>query len=200
MAVHRRRSTVEQQAVARGPVPGGPVAGWWWFLVTGIAWLLVSLTLFRFDVTSVATLGVMIGVLFLAAGGNEFAIAAVRRDWRSFHFVLGIIFVVGGIWCFVRPVGTAVEVASVLGFLLLFKGSMDLIGSLLARQLSELWWLGAIVGSFEILLAFWASQSFIETRLALIVLWVGFSALLRGIGEIVLAFELRSAGRATAPV
>jgi hypothetical protein len=34
----------------------------------------------------------------------------------------------------------------------------------------------------------------------LIVLWVGFGALFRGIGEIVLAFELRSARRAASPV
>ena len=30
---------------------------WWLFLVTGIAWLLISLIVLRFDVTSIAAVG-----------------------------------------------------------------------------------------------------------------------------------------------
>ena len=176
------------------------VTGWWWFLVTGVSWLLVSLILFRFDLTSLAAVGVLLGVVLLMAGANEFALSAMRVGWRWFHVVLGVLFVIGGIWCFVRPIGGAVELASILGFLLLFKGSLDLIGSFMVKEVSEVWWLGAITGALEILLAFWVSQSFIQTRLTLIVLWVGFTALFRGISEVVLAFELRTAGRATTPL
>lgn len=190
-----------EQVQQRGVVSADEfTGGWWWFLVTGIAWLLVSLVLFRFDVTSVATLGVLLGVLFLIVAVNEFAISTIRASWRWVHVLLGILFVIGGIWCFVRPVGSAVELASILGFLLLFKGSLDLIGSIMSKEVSELWWLGTIVGVLEILLAFWASQSFIQARLALIILWVGLGTLLRGLGEIVLAFELRAARRRMSPV
>jgi uncharacterized membrane protein HdeD (DUF308 family) len=59
------------------------------------------------------------------------------------------------------------------------------------RPANELWWLGVIVGTFEILLAFWASQQFFAPRAALIIVWVGFAALFRGISEIVLAFGVR---------
>jgi hypothetical protein len=44
-------------------------------------------------------------------------------------------------------------------------------------------------------LGFWASQQFFAPRALLIITWVGFSALLRGVGEIVLAFEVRRIGR-----
>jgi uncharacterized membrane protein HdeD (DUF308 family) len=189
-----------EQVQQRGAVASESTGGWWWFLVTGIAWLVVSLVLFRFDVTSVATLGVLLGVLFLMVAVNEFAISTIRTGWRWLHVLLGIFFLIGGIWCFVRPVGSAVELASVLGFLLLLKGSLDLVGSIMSKDVSDLWWLGTIVGIFEILLAFWASQSFIEARLTLIILWVGLGTLLRGLGEIVLAFELRSARRRLSPV
>jgi Short repeat of unknown function (DUF308) len=184
----------------RGVSDARAVSGWWWFLVTGIAWLLVSLILFRFDVSSVATVGVLLGLLLITAGVNEFVESAMRQGWRWFHVVLGVLFVIGGIWCLVRPIGGAVELASILGFLLLFKGSLDLIGSIMSGEEGELSWLGAIVGFLEILLAFWVSQSFIETRVTLLVLWVGFMAMFRGFSEIVLAFELRSADRAVSPV
>jgi uncharacterized membrane protein HdeD (DUF308 family) len=46
-----------------------------------------------------------------------------------------------------------------------------------------------------VLLGFWASQQYYPARAALILLWVGFFALFRGITEIVTAFQVRSAGR-----
>lgn len=165
---------------------------WWVFLIVGIAWFMISLVLFRFDFTSVATVGVLLGVLFLGAGVNEFAMMAARPDWRWLHGAMGVLFIIGGIWAFARPIGTAVELASIFGFLMILKGSLDLIGSALSRESNELWFLGLLVGIFEILLGFWASQTFIQPVLALIVLWAGFMALFRGVSEIVLAFTLRS--------
>jgi hypothetical protein len=46
-----------------------------------------------------------------------------------------------------------------------------------------------------VLLGFWASQQFFQARAALILIWVGFFALFRGFGEIVMAFAVRRAGR-----
>ena len=71
---------------------------------------------------------------------------------------------------------------------------MDVVGSVLQKEASDLWWLGLIVGILELLLGFWASQQFFAARAILIPTWVGFSALFRGISEIVVPFELRHAG------
>jgi uncharacterized membrane protein HdeD (DUF308 family) len=175
-------------------------SGWWWFLVTGITWLTVSLILFRFDASSIATVGILLGLLLITAGASELAVSATGGGLRWFHIILGVLLVVGGIWCLVRPIGGAVELASILGFLLLFKGSLYLIGSIMSREVAELWWLGAIIGFLEILLAFWISQSFIQTRVTLLVLWAGFMAIFRGFTDIVLALELRATARAVSPV
>jgi len=42
----------------RGRVAAG--VPWWLFLVTGIGWLLVSLIVLRFNITSVASVGVLL--------------------------------------------------------------------------------------------------------------------------------------------
>ena len=65
-----------------------------------------------------------------------------------------------------------------------------------AREISGTWWLGLVAGILEILLGFWASQQLFPARAELLLLWVGFFALFRGISEIVIAFELRSRQRA----
>jgi uncharacterized membrane protein HdeD (DUF308 family) len=169
---------------------------WWLFLVTGILWLLISVIVLRFNITSVASVGVLLGVILLFAGVNEFMALGLRdAGWKWMHGLLGVLFIIGGIWAFVHPIGAFYELASILGFLLVLKGTMDVVLSVIQRQVSELWWLGLIVGIFELLLGFWASQQFFAPRAILILTWVGFAAMFRGIGEIVLAFELRRAGR-----
>ncbi|HEY7660512.1 MAG TPA: DUF308 domain-containing protein [Actinomycetota bacterium] len=164
---------------------------WWLFLITGIAWLLVALFVLRFNITSIATVGILLGVILFMAGVNEFAIMASRPDWRWFHALMGVLFIVGGVYCFISPVGAFWELAAVLGLLLVLKGAFDITAAVMTRDVNEMWWLGLVVGILEVLLAFWASQQFFPARAALILVWVGFMALFRGITEIVLAFEVR---------
>ena len=167
---------------------------WWLFLITGIAWLVISLIVLRFDVTSIASVGALVGAVLLIAGINEFMVIGVRDvAWKWLHAVLAVLFVIGGIWAFIHPIGAFYEIASILGFLLVLKGSMDLVTSVIQRAVSELWWLGLITGILEILLGFWASQQMFAPRAVLILVWVGFFAIFRGISEIVLAFEVRHA-------
>jgi uncharacterized membrane protein HdeD (DUF308 family) len=169
---------------------------WWLFLATGVLWILISVMILRFNVTSVSSVGFLLGVILIMAGVNEFMALGMRDvGWKWLHGLIGVLFVAGGIWAFVHPIGAFYELASILGFLLVLKGSMDIVVSVMQKQVSELWWLGLIVGIFELLLGFWASQQFFAPRAILILTWVGFAAMFRGIGEIVLAFELRGAGR-----
>src|SRR5262245_15247490 len=96
---------------------------WWFFLITGIAWLLISLIVLRFDVTSIAAVGVLLGVVLVIAGVNEFVLMGAQPGWRWAHAILGVLFIGGGIWAFVHPLDAFYELAAILGFLLLLKGS-----------------------------------------------------------------------------
>jgi uncharacterized membrane protein HdeD (DUF308 family) len=169
----------------------GFAKSWWLFLITGLAWLLVAVLVLRFDITSVKTVGVLVGVMFLGAAVNEFmASATVSGGWRWVHVFLGVIFVLGALWGFIEPVDTFFALASVLGFILVLMGTMYIVEAVLSREQNPLWWLGLIAGILMLLLAIWVSQRFYPARAELILLWVGFMAIFRGIGEIVMAFHL----------
>jgi uncharacterized membrane protein HdeD (DUF308 family) len=168
---------------------------WWVFLVTGIAWLIIAVMVLRFTPASVNTVGVLMGILFLLGAFNEFLIAAIRQTWRWAHVVMGVLFVVGAIWAFARPFNAFWSLASVLGLLLVFKGTLDIIAAVVAKDVNSSWWLGLVAGILEIVLGFWASQQQFPARGALLLLWVGFFALFRGISEIVIGFEVRSRQR-----
>jgi uncharacterized membrane protein HdeD (DUF308 family) len=176
----------------------GEASGTWWlFLITGIAWLLLSVIVLRFNITSIAAVGALLGVVFIAAGANEFMVMALRdMGWKWLHGILAVIFIIGGVWAFIHPIDAFYELAAILGFLLIFKGTMDVIGSVIQKEISALWWLGLITGVLELLLGFWASQQYFAPRAALILVWVGFFALFHGIGEIVMAFEMRRVHKA----
>ena len=133
-------------------------------------------------------------MLFLYGMADEFLIASARASWRWLHVVMGIIFAFGAGWSFTRPYNAFWTLASILG-LLIFRGTLDIITSADTRGINSAWWLGMLAGILEILLGFWASQQFLSVRGALLLVWVGFFALFRGISEIVIAFEVRSRQR-----
>jgi uncharacterized membrane protein HdeD (DUF308 family) len=162
---------------------------WWLFLLTAIAWLIIAWVALRFTPASIAT---VVGML------DEFLIASVRANWRWLHVVMGVIFAFGAGWSFARPYNAFWTLASILGLLLIFRGTLDIITSVDARVINSAWWLGMLAGILEILLGFWASQQYLSVKGALLLVWVGFFALFRGISEIVIAFEVRSRQRALA--
>jgi len=163
---------------------------WWIFLITGTAWLFLSMIMFRFDVTSVKSIGILAGIVFLGAGLMEFLLVAVVHGgwWKALNVVLGLLLVVGGIFALVHPKDAFVAIASVIGFMFLFVGIMDLFIAFSDR--TGLWWLRMISGFICIGLAFWASGEFAK-KAYLLVIWVALFALFRGINHFFLAFSLR---------
>jgi len=193
MSVNSGATEERARAGARGRAALWRLAGpWWLFLVTGIAWLIIAVMVLRFTPASINTVGVLMGVLFLLGGFNEFLEASMRHSWRWAHVVMGILFIVGAIWAFARPFNAFWALASVLGLLLIFKGTLDIIAAVVTKEVNSSWWLGLVAGILELVLGFWASQQAFPARGALLLLWVGFFALFRGISEIVIGFELRS--------
>lgn len=131
---------------------------WWLLLLSGIAWLIISLIILRFTTTSATTIGVLMGVVFLGAMLNEFLIASVRRHWRWAHVLMGIVFLAGAISAFASPRDAFWVLASIVGLLLILEGALVLITSIESRVINSAWWLGLVAGILEILIGFWASQ------------------------------------------
>lgn len=194
MSVNQRDKQYQGEGRSRVRARLWRLAGpWWVLLLAGIAWLIISVIVLRFTITSAAAVGVLLGVIFLGAMLNEFLLALVRRHWRWAHILMGVAFLAGAIWAFVNPLSTFWALATVIGLLLILQGALVLITSIESRIINSVWWLGLIAGILEIVIGFWASQQLVHVRAALLIIWVGLLALFRGITEIVLAFELKSA-------
>ena len=160
---------------------------------SGIVWLVFALIVFQWDYTTVYAVSFLFGVVALVAGGNEFiAIAVSTTGWKVAHGILGVLFVIAGIWALVHPHNAFATLAALIGLFLLFKGIFDLTVAFVTKSEFELWWLQLVIGILEIALAFWVAGSFRKSAI-LLVAYVGIVALTRGITEILLAFKLKGA-------
>jgi len=173
---------------------------WWVFLLTGIAWLLIAWLVLRMDITSIAAVGVLLGVVFLFASVNEVGLGSLMSGgWKILHYVMALIFFIGGLWSLVRPVDSFFALASVLGLILIFYGTFEIARAFSSRDVNPYWWIGLVTGILLLLLAFWVSGSdrvyALAQRTYLILFWVGFFALFKGITQIVNAFGIRHAGK-----
>jgi uncharacterized membrane protein HdeD (DUF308 family) len=188
------------------PGPLGPVlrreAGrWWWApVLAGVAWFIIAWAVLRADVTSLATVGVLVGGMFLIAAVNEAALGGfLAGGWRFAHYLLAGVFVAGAAWAFVRPVDTFFALASALGLILFLQGAMYIVLGIGLRDQSPYWALQVISGVLITALAIWVSVSDqvwnLEARSAFILLWVGFMAVCRGVSDMVIGFTMLGASK-----
>jgi uncharacterized membrane protein HdeD (DUF308 family) len=164
---------------------------WWLWLVGGVAWLAIALVILQFDRASIATVGVIIGLMFLLSAIQQFALAAVIRTWRWLWVGFGVLFVIAGIIALIHPEDTFAALADILGFLFLLVGVFWTTQAFLERPANELWWLGLVAGILMIILAFWTGGQFFITKAYTLLVFAGIWALMHGVTDIIRAFQIR---------
>jgi Short repeat of unknown function (DUF308) len=173
---------------------------WGWFLAAGIAWIVFAFFLLSFNYRTVWAVAVFFGIGFILGGLMEFAIAAVAPGWKWLYILIGIVSIIAGFIALVWPGETFLVLAAIAGWLLLFYGIIDIVFAFSTRHLEGLWWMQLISGIIMVLLGFWAispDNATVSTYrgAVLLVVWIGVTALFRGISDIIVGFRLRSAHR-----
>jgi uncharacterized membrane protein HdeD (DUF308 family) len=167
------------------------VGKWWWvLLVMGILWILIGLFTLQAHYASALVIGYFVGFWLLFAGIAEFVEIGIVDRWRWLHAILGVLFVLGGIGALLSPFQTFTILATFVGFFLVLKGTFDFIIALAMRQEIDLWWMTLIAGIIEIGIGVWA-VGYPGRSAALLIIWIGIGAIVRGVAEIVGAFHIR---------
>ena len=170
-----------------------PVARFWWIeLLVGVFWLIVAAVVLKFNHASVATVGVLTGIMFLIFAAEEFALAILDRSagkWLWAFF--GVLLLAGGIVSLIHPRETFLGFADILGFVFLVIGVAWTVQAFAERAVNELWWLSLISGILLVILAFWTSGQFVLERAYTLLIFAGIFAPFRGLTDIVRAFEIR---------
>jgi len=167
---------------------------WWVWLVAGIIWLLISVVVLQFTVTSAATIGIIFGVMLFLAGLQYLFIGSVVEGYKWLWFVFGGVLIIGGLVAMFAPVNTFLALASVLGFIFVLIGALWIVEALVGRDYNSLWWLGLIAGIIMVVMGFWLGGQFLITKAQTLLIFTGVYALMKGITDLVLAFEVKKLG------
>jgi uncharacterized membrane protein HdeD (DUF308 family) len=169
------------------------VAGYWWvLLIAGIAWVTLALVILQFDQASVTTVGILVGLMFLALGIENLALATLDVPMRWAWVLFGVLFLVSAVVCFADPTDTFAGLADMLGFLFLIVGIWWMVRAFLERAINPQWWLGLISGILMTGLAFWTSGQFFIHKAYVLLVFAGIWALMQGITSIVRALQIRT--------
>ena len=168
---------------------------WWLLPVTGVAWIVLSIVILRFDYTTVAAVAVLFGVYCLVAAATQIAIGAVSSStgWRIAHGLLAALLVVVAVVSLANLGATFVTLAAIISFYFVFRGSFDIVMAFAGSVVSG-WWVLLICGLIELGIGFWAAGSWTNSVVALVA-WVAAAALVHGIGEIALGFQIHQGRR-----
>jgi uncharacterized membrane protein HdeD (DUF308 family) len=170
---------------------------WWLWLVFGVFWIVVALVILQFDQASVTTVGVLIGIMFVISGFQQFMFGALVGGWLQLvMWLFGVLLLVAGVIAFISPENTFAAIADILGFLFLIVAAMWIVGALVARETDDLWWLTLIAGILMAILAFWTGGQFLIDKVYLLLVFAGIWALMHGVTDIVHAFQIRRLHRA----
>ena len=171
---------------------------WGWYLAAGVAWIVFAFVVLSFNYSTVWAISVFFGIGFIVGGMMELAVAAAAPAWKWLYILLGIVSIIAGFIALIWPGETFLVLGAIVGWLLLCYGVIDIVFAFSTRDVDNLWWMQLIAGIIMVLLGFWAigpDDATVSTYrgAVLLVVWVGFAALFRGISDIIVGFRLHSA-------
>jgi uncharacterized membrane protein HdeD (DUF308 family) len=170
-----------------------PLARFWWIeLVAGVFWLVAAAVVLKFNHASVVTVGVLTGILFLVFAGEELMLAVLDRGATRWVWALfSVLLIAAGVVSLIHPRETFAGFADVLGFVFLLIGIIWTVQAFAEESFNRLWWLNLLGGILLVVLAFWTSGEFFLERAATLLVFAGIWAAVKGVNDIVRAFEIR---------
>jgi uncharacterized membrane protein HdeD (DUF308 family) len=167
--------------------------GWWVLLLTGLV-SIVAGGIIVFTEWTADDLVVFVGTLLIVRGAMTMFSIPVDGSLRTWSVVLGLVEVFVGIGVFAFPGPALLVVAASIGWLLLFRGNLAIVGSIVSRRFLPYWGLVLATGILEVAVALYLLARPGLTLLAT-VFAIGFSATLYGVLEVVTALEVKNLPR-----
>jgi uncharacterized membrane protein HdeD (DUF308 family) len=173
----------EAEAVARN---------WWLFLVSGIISLVFGLLILSVD-WSLNGLAAFIGTLFILQGAAYLLTPPLDGGTRSTNVVLGLLGIAAGIVLLAWPDKGLYTLGVFIGAWVVASGLLHVVGAFVNRHTPH-WWLVLVLGLIEVPIGIWAMRR-PGLTLAVIVTLAGAWAVVTGIWQCLIAFEVRSLPR-----
>lgn len=169
---------------------------WWVVLLFGLLAILFGVLTLLSPVTTAAVLVLWMGAVAIVEGVVALAAAIggaapVSRGWAVFYALLSIGF---GILALLDPLGMASALMLVLAAWLMVAGVYRIVFAIRVRKQIEGEWMLIVSGALAVLLGVLFAVNPVS-GLVVTSLWIGATALVYGVLQVVVAFRLRRLGQ-----
>jgi uncharacterized membrane protein HdeD (DUF308 family) len=161
---------------------------WWIPLLSGLIAIGFGAVVLAVD-WSVSSLAIVAGIMFVLAGIAALATRASDGSGRAGSAVPGLLEIGAGIAIIVWPDIGLLTLAIVIGLRILIGGLIMVVGALANRHVPH-FWLILVLGLVQVPIGIWLLRRPGMT-LAIMITLLGIWSIVTGIGQCVLAFELR---------
>jgi uncharacterized membrane protein HdeD (DUF308 family) len=165
---------------------------WWLYLIAGITSMIFGALILSVD-WSVDGLAAFVGTLFIIQGAAYVVTRPLDGGTRSTNLIAGSAGIVAGIVLLAWPDRGLYTLAVFAGIWIVTSGLIHIVGAFVNRFAPH-WWLVLLLGLIEVPIGIWAMRR-PGLTLAVIVTLTGAWAVVTGIWQILLAFEVRSLPR-----
>lgn len=162
---------------------------WWILLLAGVFSAVVGMIILTVNWT-LADLAAVVSIFFIINGAFRAATPPVDNSGRSWNIGVGVVEILVGISFLAWPGISLLTLAIFIGAWVFVHGVFDLVGGIASRHDVKFWWLYVIFGIIEIALGIVLLDRPILS-LALAIAIAGIWALVIGVLEIIVAFEVK---------
>jgi uncharacterized membrane protein HdeD (DUF308 family) len=162
---------------------------WWLFLLAGTVSLVFGALILSVD-WSVDGLAAFVGTLFIIQGAAYLITRPLDGGDRLTNVVAGLLGVAAGIVLLSWPGRGLYTLAVFVGIWVISSGALHIVGAFVNRQAPH-WWLVLLLGVIEVPIGIWAMRR-PGLTLAVIVTLSGAWAVVTGIWQVLIAFEVRN--------
>jgi uncharacterized membrane protein HdeD (DUF308 family) len=161
---------------------------WWVYLVAGIISIVFGGIILAVD-WGIESLAAFIGALFILEGVAFLVTKPLDDGDRSTNVIAGLLGVAAGIALLVWPDKGLYTLGVFVGIFIVSSGILHVVGAFANRHAPH-WWLVLILGLVEIPIGIWAMRR-PGLTLSVVITLAGIWAIVTGIWQIVVAFEIR---------
>jgi hypothetical protein len=165
---------------------------WWLFLFSGLVSLVFGALILSVD-WSLDGLAAFVGTLFIVHGAAIAVTRPLDGGVRSTNFVAGLASIVAGIVLLSWPGRGLFTLAVFVGAWVIALGVLHVVGAFVNRH-APFWWLVLVLGLIEVPIGIWALRR-PGLTLAVIITLTGAWAIVTGVWQCLIAFEVRGLPR-----
>jgi uncharacterized membrane protein HdeD (DUF308 family) len=167
-------------------------ATWWLYLVAGIVSLVFGALILAVD-WGVDSLAAFIGTLFILQGVAWLMTRSLDGGDRTANVVAGLVGAGAGLALLIWPDAGLYVLGAFIGVWIVVSGVLHVVGAIVNRHAPH-WWLVLALGLVEIPIGIWALRR-PGLTLAVIVTLAGVWAIVTGVWQIMMAFEVKNLPR-----